>query len=86
MQRAIRTRNCETIVARKLLCAMHVSVPQSLHLTHSHTHGRMRTQEGREKSILDKDKEAQALLEMASKPMHSAGLREPTEGSEGEDS
>lgn len=43
------------------------------------------TQDEREKSILDKDKEAQALLEMASKPMHSAGLREPTEESVGED-
>ena len=39
----------------------------------------MHTQDGKEKSILDKDKEAQALLEMASKPMHSAWLREPSE-------
>ena len=77
----------EIVKTRIFLCTMHVSTtslqlahPFSLSLTHTHT------QEGREKSILDKDKEAQALLEMASKPMHSAGLREPTEESEGEDS
>lgn len=33
-------------------------------------------------SILDKDKTATALLEMAGKTIHSAGLREPEESEE----
>ena len=53
--------------------APHASTLMYAPLAHMHT------QDGKEKSILDKDKEAQALLEMASKPMHSAWLREPSE-------
>ena len=34
-------------------------------------------QSGQTKSILDKDKSAQAILDMAGKTRHSEGLREP---------
>ena len=36
-------------------------------------------QEGDQRSILDKDKIAAHLLEMAGKKLHSEGLREPEE-------
>ena len=59
----------------KLCAYIYCSAPRLIHTRMHHMH----TQDGKEKSILDKDKEAQALLEMASKPMHSAWLREPSE-------